>query len=283
MLTQRCRFLTSESSLCLASVLSVWTQGAARPTPPASPTPGSRQLEVRPVTQVAGLSLGDLGPARLLGGPLVHRLLLSSPGALTRVSQPSSDSRRSPRTLTRFPAPLPVSPARLIPSPGGDVALSGLRAHTSPRALRTRPPRRRPPFLPPRRARSPRIPLSTLFRAPSLAHGPLRPGAGSPWHSRCGHCRLQGCLPDFGPSGDPELLDQRARESAALPDSPACPGSRAPTPTRDTAALQPAGASGVPGDLAKTGSMHSLPGSPTAPARAPCPRCAPLRARFGAA
>lgn len=244
------------------------------------------------MTQVAGLSLGDLGTARLLGGLLVHRLLLSSPGALTRVSQTSSDSRRSPRTLTRFPAPLPVSPARLIPSPGGDVALSGLRAHTSPRALRTRPPRRRPPFLPPRRARSPRIPLSTLFRAPSLARGPLRPGAGSPWHSRCGHCRLQGCLPDFGPSGDPELLDQRARESAALPDSPACPGSRAPTPTRDTAALQPAGASGG-ARRSRQNRIHALsPGEPNRasprplPALRPSPRsvrgslthrCAPLR------
>nr|XP_044605515.1 early nodulin-like protein 2 [Equus asinus] len=136
---------------------------------PASPTPGSRQLELRRVTQVAAPILGDLGPPRLLGGPWARRLPLSSPGALPWDSQPSSDAQRSPKTLAPFPAPGLVRPARLAPLPGGSVALLRLGAHPSPRALCTRPPRRRPPLLRAGALASPRIPLSTLIRSPSLA------------------------------------------------------------------------------------------------------------------
>lgn len=63
---------------------------------PASPTPGSPQMEVRQVTQEALWSLGDLGSARLHRGPLARRLPLpSSPGP--QESQPSSDEQKSPR------------------------------------------------------------------------------------------------------------------------------------------------------------------------------------------
>lgn len=131
------------------------------------------------MTQVAGLSLGDLGPARLPGGPLVRRLLPSSPEALTRVSGPPATrgGARGPLlgSLRRFPRALPGSSpylgaAKHFPDP----------AHTRQRAQRTRPPRCRPPSLQLPRARSPRIPLPTLIRAPSLARCPLHPGAGSP-------------------------------------------------------------------------------------------------------
>lgn len=267
MLPQRCRFLTPGSSLPpLGSCRLDPRRCSHHPSTPASPTPRSRQLEVRRVTQVAGLSFGDLGPARLLGGPK----------PLTRVSQPSSNAGRSPKTLTRFPATLLARPDRVVPVPGGGVALFGLGAHSSRSAGRTGPPRCRPPFLSPRRARSPRIPLSKLFRASSVARCPL-PALELAAPSIALRLLQPPGLPPRT-AGHREAENSGTKESAAHHhhqqhhrDSPACPGSRAPAPIRDaplTAALQPAGASGVPRDLARPGSMHCLPGSPAALARA---------------
>lgn len=255
------------------------------PSTPASPTPGSRLLEVRRVTQVAGLSLGDLGPAPLLGGPLVRRLPLSSPWALTRVSQPSSNAQRGPKTLTRFSATLLAHPVGFFPLPGGGVALSGFGAHTSPSALRAGPPRCRPPFLPPRRARSPRIPLSKLFRAPLLSRCPLPALELAVPGSAVRLLQAPGLPPrtwghrETGNSATKE----RERCSPRLARLPRLPRSRTHSGHSSHSCTSARGRLRGARRSRQTG-IHAL--SPREPSRAsprPCPRCAPLRARLGVA
>lgn len=131
---------------------------------------------------------------------------------------------------------------------------------------------------PPRSARSPRIPLPKLFRPPSLARCPLPALELAVPGIAVRLLQAPGLPPRTSGHRETGNSATKERESAAPLDSPACPGSRAPAPIRDaplTAAPQPAGAPGVPGDLARPGSMHSPPGSPAALARAPA-RAAPL-------
>lgn len=140
----------------------------------ASPAPGSRQLEVRRVTHVAGPcmeSLGEQASSNNPWGPLWGFPVLQRP------AKEPGDPCFMPCTRSRAPCPL-------IPFPGGSVALEGLGTHPSPRAPCTRTPPCRSPLLRPRRARSPRIPLATLVRSLSLECRPPSSPRASPWHRR---------------------------------------------------------------------------------------------------
>ena len=111
---------------------------------------------------------------------MISRLPLSTPGAITQDSQPSSDPGST--RCTRSRAPCPAGPHTWEQRPGGSVAHARLGAHRGPRSPRIRPPRCRPPLLLSGSAHSPRIPLFRLLYSPSLALClPSNPRA-SLWH-----------------------------------------------------------------------------------------------------
>lgn len=181
------------------------------------------------------------------------------------------------KTLTRFSATLLAHPAGFVPLPGGGVALSGFGAHTSPSALRTGPPRCRPPFRPPRRARSPCIPLSKLFRAPLLSRCPLPALELAVPGSAVRLLQAPGLPPrtwGHRETGN-SVTKERERCSPRLARLPRLPRSRTHSGHSSHGCTSARGSLEGARRSRQTG-IHAL--SPREPSRAsprPCPRCAP--------
>lgn len=151
------------------------------------------------------------------------------------------------------------------------------RTAQPPRARCTRPRRCSPPSCP-------RIPLSTLICSPSLARCPFLALELVVSGTARDYCRRQGGLRDFGPWGDRELQDQRARCFPLLAGLPA----KAPALLRPLGTLlsplhlSPWDPRGCPRSY-QAGS-HALSPRELIPARQhPRPCCAPLGAPLQAA
>ena len=106
------------------------------PFMPASPTPGSRQLEVKRVTHVAGPSMESLDQQASSINPRGHH------SGLPALQRPAEEPRDPGSTrCTRSRPPCPASPQTWERRPGGGVAHARLaHAAPSPSAVQTTTP-----------------------------------------------------------------------------------------------------------------------------------------------
>lgn len=207
---------------------------------------------------------------------------LSSPRPSLETPCPPAKRRGARRPLLHFLCTRSRAPAPLVPLPGGSIALSGLSAHPkparavhSPSAVQTTSP-------PVQRAGSPRIPLSTLLRAPSLARCPLLALELAVTGTAVRLLQAPGLPPRLRAVARPGLHHHRDRCSSP-PRSRRLLSSRTHSGHFSPLHYSPGPPEEVGTDIspdreACTLSREAQPRGPL-----PCPRCAPLGARLGAA
>lgn len=197
---------------------------------------------------------------------------LSSPRPSLGTPCPPAKRRGARRPLLHFLCTRSRAPAPLIPLPRGSIALFGLSAHPKPARAGHSPSAVQTTSPPVRRAGSPRIPLSTLLRATSLARCPLLALELAVTGTAVRLVQAPGLPPRLRAVARPGLHHHRERCSSRTHSGHFSPLHYSPGPPEEV------GTDISPDREACTLSREAQPRGPL-----PCPRCAPLGARLGAA